>query len=253
MKIISLIENTSGREDIKSEHGLSLYIDALGKKILFDMGQSDSFAENAERLGIDLSCVDFAILSHGHYDHGGGLSKFLKINEKAPVYTRKTAFLPHFNGEKYIGLDPSLSESERIRFTDGECIIAEGIFLSALDSAPDECSPLLSMRGGRLVADSFDHEQYLIIEENGRRVLISGCSHKGILPIIKKYKPSVMIGGFHFMNLPLEASLIERAEQLDKADCDYYTCHCTGLEQFEFLKNYIKHIKYLSAGDSVEI
>ena len=77
MRIISLVENTSVNDAIKAEHGLSLYIESKNYKILFDMGQTDLFLKNAKRLGVDLSQVDIAILSHGHYDHGGGLEEFL--------------------------------------------------------------------------------------------------------------------------------------------------------------------------------
>ncbi|MBR5633360.1 MAG: MBL fold metallo-hydrolase, partial [Clostridia bacterium] len=80
MKIVCLAENTTSRDDVGAEHGLSLYVEAAGKKILFDMGQTDLFMKNAEKLGVDLSKVDVAVLSHGHYDHGGGLSAFLKVN-----------------------------------------------------------------------------------------------------------------------------------------------------------------------------
>ena len=73
MKIIALVENTSKRPEIGCEHGLSLYIEAAGQKILFDMGQSALFAENAAVLGADLAAVSLCVLSHGHYDHGGGL------------------------------------------------------------------------------------------------------------------------------------------------------------------------------------
>lgn len=71
MTITSLLENTAARAGIAAEHGLSLYIETATRRILFDMGQADLFARNAETLGIDLSRVDLAILSHGHYDHGG--------------------------------------------------------------------------------------------------------------------------------------------------------------------------------------
>ena len=109
MKITALLENTTHRTDMKTEHGLSLYIESENLNILFDMGQSANFAENAQKLGIDLSKADIAILSHGHYDHGGGLSEFLKSNDHAPVFIHRDAFLPHYNGtEKYIGLDSSL-------------------------------------------------------------------------------------------------------------------------------------------------
>ena len=112
MKITALLENTANRSDMKTEHGLSLYIETENKCILFDMGQTTMFTENAKTLGIDLQKVDLAILSHGHYDHGGGLAEFLKIHSHAPILIHRDAFLPHYNGtEKYIGLDASLSQN----------------------------------------------------------------------------------------------------------------------------------------------
>ncbi len=105
MKITALIENTSAR-GLPTEHGLSLFVETAEHKFLFDMGQTDLFARNAETLGIALSKVDFAVLSHGHYDHGGGLNTFLALNDHAPVYMSRYAFEPHYNGtEKNIGLD----------------------------------------------------------------------------------------------------------------------------------------------------
>ena len=71
MKLVTLMENTTCREDLCCEHGLSLYLETGDHKILFDAGQSGAFAENAEKLGVNLQNVDFAVLSHGHYDHGG--------------------------------------------------------------------------------------------------------------------------------------------------------------------------------------
>ena len=91
MKIVCLLENKTALPHMETEHGLSLYIETGNKKILFDMGQTDAFAQNAEKLGISLEEVDFAVLSHGHYDHGGGLSRFLEINRHAPVFVQKDA------------------------------------------------------------------------------------------------------------------------------------------------------------------
>ena len=113
MKITTLIENTACREGLVCEHGLSLYIETGSKRILFDAGQTGAFGDNAEKLGIDLSRVDLAVLSHGHYDHGGGLKRFLELNAAAPVYINQSAFSQCYNGpEKYIGLAPSLRESD---------------------------------------------------------------------------------------------------------------------------------------------
>ena len=92
MKLTALLENTTDCPDILTRHGLSLYLETAHHKILFDFGPDDSFARNAEQLGVDLSAVDLAVLSHGHDDHGGGLKTFLEINQTAPVYVRETAF-----------------------------------------------------------------------------------------------------------------------------------------------------------------
>ena len=97
MKITSLVENTTADPRLGKEHGLSLYIEAAGKTLLFDMGQSGLFAQNARTLGLDLAKVDLAVLSHGHYDHGGGLTHFLELNKTAPVLSeplRISATLP---------------------------------------------------------------------------------------------------------------------------------------------------------------
>ena len=244
MKIVTLMENTPGREDLTAEHGLSLYIETATHKILFDAGQTDAFADNAEKLGIDLSSVDLCILSHGHYDHGGGLERFLEINPTAPVYLRRDAFGEHFNGtEKYIGLSEALRNSGRLVFTDDDLEIAPGITLRSGNELnrphPFPSFGLNLRESGHLRPDTFLHEQYLILEEAGKRTVISGCSHKGVLNILRWFSPDVLVGGFHFMKLDPVAdahALTEAAELLLAHPTVYYTGHCTGQEQFDVLK-----------------
>ena len=118
MKITALVENIPAH-GLPAEHGLSLFVETNGIRFLFDMGQTDLFARNAEALGIDLDTADFAVLSHGHYDHGGGLETFLSLNSHAPVYLSRYAFEPHYNGtEKYIGLDPEVVGSGKMMGVD---------------------------------------------------------------------------------------------------------------------------------------
>lgn len=92
MKVTVLIENSPGpRADLVAEFGLSLYIETGTLRILMDTGTSGRFAENAERLGVDLGGVTHAVLSHGHYDHGGGLEAFFTRNTHAKLFARRGA------------------------------------------------------------------------------------------------------------------------------------------------------------------
>lgn len=257
MRITVLAENTSCR-GLPAEHGLSLYIETEKHNILFDTGQSGLFAENAERLGVDLKSVDIAVISHGHYDHGGGLDTFLKINDTAPVYLHKHAFEPHYNGtEKYIGLDTSLETNARLIIAEGTTEISDGLTLfdcNDKEKLTDLGSFGLNMiKNGKMQPDDFRHEHYLMIKEQGKKVLISGCSHKGILNIADWFCPDVLVGGFHFSKLPLDGTLTGYAKRLDSYPTVYYTCHCTGVEQFEHMKKSMKNLHYISTGDTIEI
>lgn len=266
MKLWTLVENTSCNENLKNEHGLSFYIETQNHKILFDFGQSDIFLENANKMGIDLSKVDIAILSHGHYDHGGGLKKFLQINSFAKIYINKNAFNLHYNGtEKYIGLDLSLKDNERFIFVDDELIIDEELSLYSCNNAqktfPINPYGLKVREENKFFDEDFIHEQYLLIEENNsnkKKILISGCSHKGIINIQNWFNPDILIGGFHFMKLSVGTKDVEELKTYSKILNDtktiFYTCHCTGVEQFDFLKNYMTNkLNYLSSGSFVEV
>jgi len=258
MKITVLTENTCKSGKYNCEHGLSLYIETEKYNILFDMGQTSLFADNAEKLGINLSDVHFAVLSHGHYDHGGGLARFLEINNTAPVYISRLAFGEHFNGtEKHIGLDKTLENNGRLVFADDVCEISDGFTLYSCNKneKPYDLGSfgLTEKTDVGFVPDRFLHEQYLLIEENGKKVLISGCSHKGILNIAGWFDADVIVGGFHFSKLPLDDTLKEYAEILDGTGIHFYTCHCTGTEQYEFMKKYMKKLDYISVGDAFTI
>lgn len=237
MKLVTLIENTTGRTDLAAEHGLSVYIETGSKKILFDAGQSAAFADNARRLGVDLTAVDFAVLSHGHYDHGGGLKRFREINPDAPVYLSRQAFGRHCNAAgKDIGLDTGLMEEKNLIFADDGLEIAPGLTLYSCNNRVREYPTDTSGMTVNGEPEAFAHEQYLLIGEGQKRILISGCSHKGILNIVDWFRPDILIGGFHFMKIRDEEFLKSAAEALLACPTVYYTGHCTGEEQFAFLK-----------------
>ena len=258
MRITVLLENTKIREDLACEHGLSLYIETGDKRILFDAGQTGAFADNAEKLGIDLKSVDFAVLSHGHYDHSGGLIRFLSLNPTTPIYLSRHAFGPHYNASgKFIGVDPALAESPRLVFVDDYRELAPGLALHStlVPRFPTDTCGLTHLEEDILLPEDFRHEQYLLIEEAGNRICISGCSHRGILNIASQFQPDVLIGGFHFMKLdPDSPALTHAAETLMEYPTVYYTGHCTGESQYTRLKAYMgRQLHRLSTGITFEI
>ena len=261
MKIVTLMENTACREGLACEHGLSLYIGTGEHRILFDAGQTEAFADNAQKLGIDLSRVELAVLSHGHYDHGGGLKRFLEINAEAPVFLHREAFGAHFNGtQKDIGLDPALRHCGRLVFAEDVLELVPGIRLHSCNDRPYTMDSfgLTRREGDAFVPDRFRHEQYLLIEEAGMRSCFSGCSHKGILNIVNWFRPDVLVGGFHFMKLDPAGegaeALSSAARKLLEYPTTYNTGHCTGQAQFDFMKSIMgSRLHAISAGTVIRL
>ena len=253
MKITALIENTclEGSKDLTAQHGLSLHIAWDDRQILFDAGPSDAFWANAEALGVDLREVELAVLSHYHYDHGGGLGRFLQGNPNAKVYLR------HYEGGdllaqrfwifyRYAGLDKDLFDRYpgRFEFVSQETEIVPGVFiLTRIDKpypAPRGNRRLYVRRGFGGRRDPFDHELLMVIRDFGRLVVFSGCSHQGILnmveTVIRRFPGEpihALLGGFHLMSDP-EPEVRQVGERLlDYPIEKVYAGHCTGLEFFQ--------------------
>ncbi len=263
MKITALVENTCHMDNICAEHGLSLYIQTAHHNILFDMGQGDAFVRNAQTLGIDLAAVDIAFLSHGHYDHGGGLATFLACNTTAPVYLNQKACAPYYHGsERFIGVDSALATSDRLRFTGETCIIDDTLHLHACNTRllvhPIDAAGLSKLCDGMLQAEDFQHEHYLSIFEDGKHVLISGCSHKGIVNIVDWFQPDILIGGFHLKDIDPEGAEAHRLDDISDAllhyPTAYYTCHCTGTAQYARMQAIMgDQLHYLSCGQTITL
>ena len=237
MRIINLVENTEGASGCGVEHGLCFYIETEKHKLLMDTGQTGLLLENAEKLGIDLTQVDTVVLSHGHYDHGGGILPFAKINPTAKIYVPEAAFGEYYSMNKdgephYIGLAKEIQElpqvvkvsakasleakpeakpeaSEEAKAADGIYRIDDELALfSGIGSEhviPSTNQRLKKKTEDGFVQDDFAHEQCLVISEGVKKVLLSGCAHHGILNIMDRYcelfgeEPDFVISGFHMM------------------------------------------------------
>ena len=264
MKITALAETRSD-SGARTVHGLALHIEGDKRRILFDLGPDDTLFVNARRLGIDLGLVDTVIISHGHYDHGGALESFLKLNQRAKVYVQAKAFEPYYSRflgiSKAIGLDAKLKEHPQVVLLEGDHVIDEELSLftvSQTDCCRSPMNDTLRTKEGR---DGFAHEQNLIIR-GVPSVLMMGCGHTGVVNIMAKaerYAPAVCIGGWHLYNLVTrrtapEALLDEIAGHLGKyPDTQFYTCHCTGLPAYEYLRQKLPNIHYLACGDSLTL
>ena len=254
MKIVTLLENTACKDGLCAAHGLSLYIETPRHKILFDMGPNDGFLTNAKALGVDLAAVDTAVLSHGHYDHGGGLAAFCEANSRAEVLIHMDAFGDFYavnegREPRYIGLDPELWQIEsRVLPTGGLLRLDDELTLFA-DEGEDfpalAASAALQVRteeGFR--PDDFAHRGVVNIRDRAAELL--------------GRMPDAVIGGFHFFELtpgPDADRLIDdTGRALLAGETVYYTGHCTGAYAYERLSAILgQRLRPLSGGAVVEI
>ena len=195
---------------LHSEHGFSLLVEKTGEPtVLFDTGTTDVFIKNASVLGKDLTKVEYIVISHGHYDHAGGLKYLTSLGKKIKVYLRKDSFLPKYSGERFTGID---WEAIKDAF---EFVIAKDKLIKITNSiyafGPawmrnkfEEPDPnFQTMKNNKRVRDFFEEELNLVIDEGDGIVLITGCAHRGIINLVldalelfdKKIK--LLIGGFH--------------------------------------------------------
>jgi 7,8-dihydropterin-6-yl-methyl-4-(beta-D-ribofuranosyl)aminobenzene 5'-phosphate synthase len=270
MHLVTLVEDTKGREDLKNRFGLSLYLETEGGSLLFDTGQDATFLANARTLGLDLSRIDIAVLSHGHYDHGGGLGAFFAANQATPLFLGKGAGGPHYARvlwmNRYIGLDQAVLERhrDRLRWVEKDTGLAPGI--DALTSVkrpepiPRGNRRILLKAGDGFIPDPFAHELTCVVREKDGMVVLAGCGHSGILNMVAAAKerfPGVpvkaAVGGFHLIDNPLlktmgatPGEIREMARKLVALGCQrVLTGHCTGKKAAGILKDEL--------GDRLEI
>lgn len=274
MKFTTLLENTACRAGLCAAHGLSLYIETPRHKILFDMGPNADFIANAEALGVDLTAVDLAILSHGHYDHGGGLAAFCRVNDHAPVYIHQDAFRAYYALEegrdpRYIGLPRELEGfHDRFVLTAGETVIDDELTLfsepPAVFDAMSASAGLREQVGEEYPLDPFRHEQDLLIRAAGKTAVVAGCAHRGVVNILTAARarlgedPDALFGGFHLFELrqgeTADALIDATGKALLPGKTVYYTGHCTGAYAYDRLSAILgERLRPLTGGSVAEI
>ncbi|GBU10500.1 hypothetical protein AwErysi_01160 [Erysipelotrichaceae bacterium] len=265
MKIITLVENTKKDKTLKSAHGLSFYIEWGARKILFDVGPSRAYIDNAEKMGINLAAVDTIIISHGHSDHCGGLKYITLVNTKAVIYLSEKAVEPHwlqllfFNIDVGIDLKWLVPLKDRIVFIQEKKEIFSNAFIILISPTYKNLAKNLR-KGKQKEVDDFAHEMIFVIARSSGLVVFSGCSHNGITEIaeiaIKEFenqKILALFGGFHFIKLPFINNLGKSKTEIGQIASELmqmpiekmYSCHCTGNRGNRYLKEIL--------GDKLEV
>ena len=247
-----LIDNVAA-EPLVGEWGLSIFIAADDRRILLDTGASGLFAQNAERLGIDLDSVDAGVLSHAHYDHADGLDAFFAANRNAPFLVREGAGENCFGVKegtlRYIGIRGGIlrAHAARIRYVRGVYEVANGIWLVPHRRADYSSialrSDLYVVDGGVRRPDDFAHEQSLVVETERGLIVWNSCSHAGMTNILADIREMLgrddvyaYVGGLHLYKLT-DGELGALCGELRRTRIRHIlTGHCTGDHAFGFLK-----------------
>jgi len=253
IRITTLLDNTTSTPELLAEHGLSFWIEYADKRILFDTGQSDILIQNAKVIGVNLADADVIILSHGHYDHTGGLAAVLDIAAKAKIYLHPAAIEPKFSQKTFGAKSIGMSEDAKNAIHNREVIWTE---------IPTQIFPGFNVTGqvprinnfedvGRVFfldencqePDKLLDDQALFIESAKGLILVLGCAHAGVvntLHYVAKLSGAkhiyAVIGGMHLLN-----ASSERIEHTIEAFAQYnvkkiFPAHCTGDKAIAGLK-----------------
>ncbi len=262
MRLTVLSEDTKCDDRLICEHGLALYIEIENRKLLFDTGASAAFYFNANKLGINLKAVDTVIISHGHDDHGGGLSKFLEINSTATVYLSKLAFENKQDRQgNFIGINSAICCNKQIKFLDGNVDIGDGLEILSIANAnfPIPVNKYFVKENSNVIQDGFKDELYLLVPLRQSKILVCGCAHRGIDNILNAFENKqiqAVIGGLHTKDLLKNNNdYFRKIETLiSKSNIKFYLGHCTGDEEIAYLETVFgQKIAKISCGQVLDM
>lgn len=271
IKATILIDNQPSISNpcLQSEHGLCVFVETGDLCLLCDTGATGAFLDNAHRLGIDMSKLDMAVVSHGHNDHTGGLPRLCVENCDVPIYAG-SHILDRFTSlrhgrERDISAPTSLASNhyDRFTFVDSSQWLSRDV---ALVRCNVETSPMPQgncfLKNGDAL-DRFNHELSLVIVDDGALVIFSPCSHCGAINIIESCrqftgveKVRAFVGGLHFVEGPqVEQETSQFVHDISQGfpDTAIYTGHCTCEAAQKQLQVALPNVSIFSTGQIIEL
>lgn len=257
MRIQIIADNYVARTDVLGEFGLSMWIETGGQKILFDTGQGFALEQNLVPVGLAEGPVDALVLSHGHYDHTGGLPAALRLLPPKTVYLHPFALVRKFTRlgagpMRSIGMPDSSIKAlnhfkDQIVWSRGLTEVSPGLWCTGEISrkwpADPGAQPFYLDDAGR-EADPLLDDQALFADTKDGLVVMTGCAHAGventiehILAVTGARKVHALIGGFH-LGRASDDYLDRTAKVLESVSCQVLApCHCTGMKAQAYLRN----------------
>ena len=245
--ITVLVENKAGREGLDVEHGLSFRIETDDYRVLVDTGQTDAVVRNASALGVDLARTDAIVLTHGHYDHTGGLAAVRRVVPEARVVAHPDILRPRWaclsrKEARYIGIPESarkaLERAPRVEWTTVATEFLPGLHVTGeiprINDFEDVGGPFF-LDAAATTPDKLPDDQAVYFDTDNGLMLLLGCAHSGVVNTMRHVAGLTGRDRFHCVmgGMHLAGASRERVEQTLLGFEEFHVdilapCHCTG-------------------------